>query len=381
MAAESQAPTGLGALIATASSGMSIALLAFLIASRLFYKQWHMSRDFEFDRLAIVALAAAFAVLGPLAARLRARMALAGFSTLASLSLALLACLALSVDVSGRIKQVVAAAVFRDHPPDIYRPDERYGYLLRPNAQDRDRTPDYDVLYTVDAAGHRVTQSPASPRATLLIAGDSFVFGTGVNDTESFPYRIGAEHWPDVHVINAGVGGWGVTQGYLTVIDALARPPLPTLILYGMIPDDQFRSYLRTPVTVGIARRLEFVDGELIMRDVARGAPLSPVTTALLDREVALNLALLLKMNQACRDQQVGFAVLLMQDDGRFAPDLIYGLAANAIPIVDATRLRYERFPHDYHPNAADHQRIAQAVAHSVVAEMLARRQSGQPWP
>ena len=55
-----------------------------------------------------------------------------------SLSLALVVCLALSIDVADTIKRVVLTVVVREHAPvGIFLPDERYGYVLRPNSKDR----------------------------------------------------------------------------------------------------------------------------------------------------------------------------------------------------------------------------------------------------
>ena len=139
-----------------------------------------------------------------------------------------------------------------------------------------------------------------------------------------------------------------------------------------MIPDDQFRSHLREPVSRGVTERLEFVDGALCMKPVTEGAA-PTVTPELVERELEMNRTLLARMNRACADRGVPFAILLLQDEGRYPPDLIYGLAHEGIPIVDLTRIKYERFPHDYHPSAADHRRIAQAVSSSRIAAMIGR--------
>ena len=41
-------------------------------------------------------------------------------------------------------------------------------------------------------------------------------------------WEVVAEYLRDVKVVNAGVGGWGITQGYLAIDDLLAARPLPT---------------------------------------------------------------------------------------------------------------------------------------------------------
>jgi hypothetical protein len=358
--------------LATIAIVTTLGLLVAIFFARIFYKQWHISRGFEFDKLAIIAMSAALLALALARRRLGARTMLLGVAGLVAASLGLLGCLLASVDVAGRLKALTSAIVYRAHTAAIFDHDDRYGYVLRPNARDRERAFDYDVTYTIDATGRRVTPSPKSPRATILLAGDSFTFGIGVEDQETYPYLLGAEYWPDVKVVNAGVSGWGVAQAYLTIGDALARKPLPDAIVYAMIPDDQFRSHLREPITPGVARRLELVDGALQMTPaVERAAP--TITPELVERELEMNRVLLAQMNRACADRGVPFALLLLQDEGRYPPDLIYGLAHEGIPIVDLTRIRYDRFPHDYHPNVADHRRIAKAVSASRIAAMIGR--------
>ena len=360
--------------LATMAVATTLGLLVVLFLARIFYKQWHISRGFEFDKLAIIALSAGLLALALARRRLGARTMLLGVTGATAASTALAGCLLTSVDIAGRLKAVTATVVYRAHTPSIVDHDDRYGYVLRANARDRDRGFDFDVTYTVDANGRRVTPSPNTPRATILLAGDSFTFGTGVEDRETYAYLLGAEYWPDVKVVNAGVGGWGIVQAYLTIDDALARNPPPDAIVYAMIPDDQFRSHLRDPVTRGVMQRLAFVDGALqAMPVVERAAP--PVTPELVERELEMNRTLLARMNRACADRGVPFALLLLQDEGRYPPDLIYGLAHEGIPIVDLTRITYERFPHDYHPNAADHRRIAKAVSASRIAAMIGRGQ------
>ena len=244
--------------------------------------------------------------------------------------------------------------------------------MLRPNARDHHRTADFSVTYTVDGRGRRVTPAPASPRATIVFAGDSFTFGTGVEDHETYTWLLGSEHWPDVKVVNAGVGGWGITQGYLAIDDLLAAGPLPTAIVYQMIPDDIFRSFLRSPVTTGVRRRLEFVDGAFVMRDVQPG--LAPaITPELVEREIGLARDLVLGMQARCAERHVPFGVLLLADMGRYPPEFVYVLGEHGVLLVDLTGLRYQRFEHDYHPNPSDHRRIAEAIAASPAIETLLR--------
>jgi hypothetical protein len=357
-------------VLAAACDGVAIALLAFLIVSRLFYERFHMTREFEFDRVLLVGLTIVLLVLARLARRLDVRLLLTTTAFTVTASVALAIGIVRSVDVAGATRAAIGAVIVREHNPDIATPDERYGYVLRPNARDRGRAADFDVMYTVDADGHRVTPAPAQPRATVVFVGDSFTFGTGVEDQQTFPWLLGADYWPDVKVVNAGVGGWGMTQGYLAIEDLLGQALPPSAIVYQMIPDDIYRSYLRSPVTTGVRRRLEFVNGQFVMRDVRPG-PASPVTPELVEREIRMASDLLVAMQALCDAHHVPFAVLLLADRGSYPPDISYALGEHKILTVALTRLLYERFTHDYHPNAADHRRIAAAIASSKIRDMV----------
>lgn len=356
-------------VLAAACDTVAIAVLAFLVVSRLFYTRFHLSREFEFDRVALIVMAIGLLVFGRIGRRLNVRLMLAGTVLLVVSAFGTVALIWRSVDVATVVRQFVVRTVLRQHAPDIAVPDERYGYRLRPNARDHQREPDYDVMYTVDASGHRVTPTPDQPRTTVAFVGDSFTFGDGVEDNQTYSWLLGAEHWRDVKVINAGVSGWGVTQAYLAIGDLLDTKPAPSVFVYQMIPDDIFRSYLRTPVTTGVTRRLEFVDGRFEMRDAPKTSP--EITPALVEREVRLTTDLILGMHRMCDERHVPFAVLLLQDHGTYPPDLIHAIGEDYIPTVDLTRLRYGRFTHDYHPDAADHRRIADAIDSSAIRHLV----------
>lgn len=357
--------------LAALSHLTAIALLGAVIVARLYYKELGLSRDLEFDKLAVLALSAALVLLGLVARRLAPQVTLLAFTLCASGALGLMVSPWFGVDVAAAVKRAVTRVVFRPQHADIFEVDERYGYRLRPNARGRERTADYDVVYTIDEGGHRITPSPPRPRGTVVLIGDSFTFGTGVADHEVYPHVLGQDYWRDVKVVNNAAGGWGIVQAYVALTDTLAAEPLPSMIIYAMIPDDQFRSYLRSPVTVGVRQRLEFVDGSLVMMDVPPAGPPTEAPPALVEKELAMNRAMLLDMHRKCAAKGLPFAVVLLQDNGRFAPDLIYTLGERQVPVVDLTRLPYERFTHDYHPNARDHRHIAQALFDSPITQTL----------
>jgi hypothetical protein len=70
----------------------------------------------------------------------------------------------------------------------------------------------YDVSYTIDAAGARVTPGSADRAPTYLFIGDSYTFSEGVNDADTLPSQFARRLNPPAHVVNLGVPGWGPTH-------------------------------------------------------------------------------------------------------------------------------------------------------------------------
>ncbi len=70
----------------------------------------------------------------------------------------------------------------------------------------------YDVLYTINAAGRRVT--PEQPAAPNLVAffGCSYTFGEGLNDGETFAWKTAEALGPRYQVVNFGFSGYGPHQ-------------------------------------------------------------------------------------------------------------------------------------------------------------------------
>jgi len=103
-----------------------------------------------------------------------------------------------------------------DFPAQRYLPDVGYcpapGHSTRSRKEVDGRTV-FDVRYTIDRHGLRVTP-PAGPDpvATLLCFGCSFTFGDGVEDHETWPYRVGARSKGRVKVHNFAYHAWGPHQ-------------------------------------------------------------------------------------------------------------------------------------------------------------------------
>lgn len=142
--------------------------------------------------------------------------------------------------------------------PALFREDALLGWKLRPSQVVRaiatlpGKTV-YDVTYTIDASGHRLTPPLAagnSAHECVFFFADSFVFGEGVEDQESLPYQFGRLTDGRVRIINFAAPGYGA-EHMLAILERgelSGRPPCePTHVIYVALPHHVLRAAGKTP--------------------------------------------------------------------------------------------------------------------------------------
>jgi len=102
-------------------------------------------------------------------------------------------------------------------PHDWYPYDPVVQYKLRPSTTVKARATYegqllYDVTYTIDAEGARVTPGSVDSGPTYIVMGDSYAFAEGVNDDQTSASQFAQRLKPPAHVVNFGVPGWGATH-------------------------------------------------------------------------------------------------------------------------------------------------------------------------
>lgn len=157
-----------------------------------------------------------------------------------------------------------------------FRPDASLGWSLRPGWVARDEAPDYAITVRTNALGLRGPEAAlAAPEgvARVLVVGDSFAFGYGVEDEESFPRRLEARWRVEgraVEVLNAGVPGYSADH-HLVYLRERGFALAPDLLLVALCENDVAdlgwsRHELgpdRLPVRVHSLRRLVDENGRL----------------------------------------------------------------------------------------------------------------------
>jgi lysophospholipase L1-like esterase len=126
-----------------------------------------------------------------------------------------------------------------------YQPDGVLGYVHRPDWETVHATDEFQVTVHTNALGlrgapARAEKEPGTYR--ILVIGDSFAFGFGVADDETFPAVLGRTLAPPpgfrrVEVLNAGVAGWSADQ-YWLFLQTRGFALAPDLVLLALTEND-----------------------------------------------------------------------------------------------------------------------------------------------
>lgn len=270
--------------------------------------------------------------------------------------------------------------------PDLYIPDPDVGYRLHPSLHTTVRYPPRNpraLSVVSNSDGFRSPRELGEPdaRPRILVIGDSFVFGSGVEASERFTEVL---EWlePGWRVDNLGMTGWGIDL-MVRALETLGPKARPNLVVLAVYTDD-FRRAAPTYAGLGFAvPRFRLMDGKLNSFPYPRPGPLESLRivqavarlTPPGDRnEYALNAALLDRYRDLTAGLEAHPVVLFLPGRGDTPEDqqrrhFLGGWAArNDVPFIDLTApihgagVARVYIPGNFHWNPDGHRTAAHVI-------------------
>ena len=153
--------------------------------------------------------------------------------------------------------------------PGLVIYDRYLGWTLAPDWQGSHRHHDFEVRYTTNAYGFRGRfETPSGQNVRrYAVVGDSFTFGLGVNDEETFVNLLNSGASDDDYYLNFAVPGFSTDQEYLLIRRRVFdfKPAVIVLITY--LGNDLFDNQLPFPLQADNAKPFfELAGNELVLK-------------------------------------------------------------------------------------------------------------------
>lgn len=122
---------------------------------------------------------------------------------------------------------------------NVHVPDDKLGWKPKPGNTGLHQTEKFDVHYILDENGYKAVNNTGTPDITIYFFGDSYTFGHGVKNDDTFANIIADNYLKDaVHVYNTGVMGYGITQMYQRFLNMQDKIEPGDIIIFTPLPED-----------------------------------------------------------------------------------------------------------------------------------------------
>jgi hypothetical protein len=157
-----------------------------------------------------------------------------------------------------------------DRFPNAY--DTELGWAPRLDVRERDYLSGTIVTTLEDGTRSNASMEVQNATNPILAVGDSFTWGVGVSDWETWPAQL--EKLSGRRVVNGGVGGYGIDQAFLRARRLLGRNSF-SILIFSFIPEDIERG--EYSVLHHIAKPyFDVKDGRLTLENVPVPVPPPP---------------------------------------------------------------------------------------------------------
>ena len=128
--------------------------------------------------------------------------------------------------------------------PSIFKPDPILGWLAKKGTYEflpADINGEKFTMSFNDSGNRKNGNFNNNSKNKILIIGGSFAQGWGVNDKETFSFKL-QKKYKNYKIYNFGQGGYGTIQSYLLLKDKISNNIKPKLIIYGIIQHHEYRN-------------------------------------------------------------------------------------------------------------------------------------------
>ncbi|MCK6430964.1 MAG: SGNH/GDSL hydrolase family protein [Burkholderiaceae bacterium] len=179
--------------------------------------------------------------------------------------------LAVSILVAALGSELVARWLFPEWAPrtgtvtQFWQYDAKYGWSHVPGASGRFASFGFDTTVTTNSIGFRGREVPLQKKPSttrILVLGDSYVWGFGVQDDEVFTSKI-ERLCPRVEAVNFGVSGYSTDQELLLYRDKGAAYGADVVVL--VIAGNDYEDNARSKVYVYYHKPAFVLDGDRLV--------------------------------------------------------------------------------------------------------------------
>ena len=139
--------------------------------------------------------------------------------------------------------------------PGLILYDATLGWRLKPGWHGRHKHHDFDTSYRINDAGFRIS-TPKRGATVTAVLGDSFTFGIGAANRQTFTSRLNQLDKLNSQFINMGVPGYSTDQQYLLLKQTIKKINPDRILLVVYLANDLFDNLLAYPMQAEHAKPL-----------------------------------------------------------------------------------------------------------------------------